>query len=145
MGSMEEFIHYANLIIVKRRLADPSITDEQRRMLARLLALGSETLSRKGRRVTLIVYARRSTPHRSASDKAALEYLALCGAVPISVIERDGMCSTIRCPRRHEEYLARHLARFRPLGARRPRHQAGSPAGAPLSSAARDQLRCKAL
>jgi hypothetical protein len=29
-------------------------------------------------------------------DKAARKYLALCGAVPISVIERDGMCSTIR-------------------------------------------------
>ena len=39
MGSMEEFIHYANLIIAKRQLADPSITDEQRQMLARLLAL----------------------------------------------------------------------------------------------------------
>jgi hypothetical protein len=39
MGSMEEFIHYANLIIAKRQLAEPSITDEQRRMLARLLAL----------------------------------------------------------------------------------------------------------
>ena len=39
MGSMEEFIHYANLIIAKRQLADPSIADEQRRMLARLLAL----------------------------------------------------------------------------------------------------------
>jgi hypothetical protein len=39
MGSMEEFIHYANLIIAKRRLADPSITDEQRRTLAGLLAL----------------------------------------------------------------------------------------------------------
>ena len=39
MGSMEEFFHYANLIFVKRRLPDPSITDAQRRMLARLLAL----------------------------------------------------------------------------------------------------------
>jgi hypothetical protein len=39
MGSMEEFIHYSNLIIVKRRLADPSITDEQRQMFTRLLAL----------------------------------------------------------------------------------------------------------
>jgi hypothetical protein len=39
MGSMEEFIHYSNLITVKRRLADPSITEEHRRMLARLLAL----------------------------------------------------------------------------------------------------------
>ena len=39
MGSMEEFIRYANLIIVKRQLADPSITDEQRRMFAGLLAL----------------------------------------------------------------------------------------------------------
>ena len=39
MGSMEEFIHYANLIIVKRQLADPSTTDEQRRMLARLVTL----------------------------------------------------------------------------------------------------------
>jgi hypothetical protein len=39
MGSMEEFIHYSNLIIFKGKLADPSVTDEQRRMLARLLAL----------------------------------------------------------------------------------------------------------
>ena len=39
MGSMEEFVHYANLIFVKRQLADPSITDEQRRMLATLVAL----------------------------------------------------------------------------------------------------------
>ena len=39
MGSMEDFVHYANLIFVKRQLSDPSITDEQRRMLARLLAL----------------------------------------------------------------------------------------------------------
>jgi hypothetical protein len=36
------------------------------------------------------VHARQSTPRRSSSDKAALEYLALCGAVPTSVIERDG-------------------------------------------------------
>src|SRR5712672_2307796 len=41
MGSMEEFVHYANLTFVKRQLADPSITDEQRRMLASLLALGA--------------------------------------------------------------------------------------------------------
>ena len=39
MGSMEEFIHYEKLIIFKRQLADASITDERRRMLARLLAL----------------------------------------------------------------------------------------------------------
>ncbi len=39
MGSMEEFVHYANLIFVKRQLADPSITDEHRRILARLVAL----------------------------------------------------------------------------------------------------------
>jgi len=39
MGSMEEFVHYANLIFVKRQLADPNITDEQRRMLVRLVAL----------------------------------------------------------------------------------------------------------
>ena len=39
MGSMEEFIHYEKLIIVKRQLADPSTTDEQRRMLARLVTL----------------------------------------------------------------------------------------------------------
>jgi hypothetical protein len=35
---MEEFIHYANLIIAKRQLANPSITDKHRRMLARLVA-----------------------------------------------------------------------------------------------------------
>ena len=39
MGSMEEFIHYANLIIAKRQLADPSITDELRQMFTRLLTL----------------------------------------------------------------------------------------------------------
>ena len=39
MGSMEEFIHYVNLIIAKRQLADPSITDEQRQMFTRLLTL----------------------------------------------------------------------------------------------------------
>jgi len=39
MESMEAFIHYERLIIFKRRLADPSITDEQRQMLTRLLAL----------------------------------------------------------------------------------------------------------
>jgi hypothetical protein len=35
---MEEFIHHENLIIFKRRLADPNITDKQRRMLTGLLA-----------------------------------------------------------------------------------------------------------
>ena len=39
MGSMEEFIHYENLIIAKGQLADPSITDEQRQMFTRLLTL----------------------------------------------------------------------------------------------------------
>jgi hypothetical protein len=39
MGSMEEFTRYEKLIIFKRQLANPSITDERRRMLARLLAL----------------------------------------------------------------------------------------------------------
>jgi hypothetical protein len=38
MGSLEEFVHYANLIFVKRQLADPTITDEQRRVLASLVA-----------------------------------------------------------------------------------------------------------
>ena len=41
MTSMEDFIHYIhyeNLIIFKRRLADPNITDKQRRMLTGLLA-----------------------------------------------------------------------------------------------------------
>ena len=37
MGSMEEFIHYANLTLFKRQLADPSVTDEKRRMYTRLL------------------------------------------------------------------------------------------------------------
>jgi hypothetical protein len=41
MTSIEDFndfIHYENLIIFKRRLADPNITDKQRRMLTGLLA-----------------------------------------------------------------------------------------------------------
>jgi hypothetical protein len=38
MTSMEEFIHDESLIIFKRRLADPNITDRQRRMLTGLLA-----------------------------------------------------------------------------------------------------------
>jgi hypothetical protein len=32
-------------------------------------------------------------PHSDHKVGSLLEYLALCGAVPISVIERDGMCS----------------------------------------------------
>jgi len=39
MGSMEEFVHYANLIFARRKLADPGMPDEQREMLERLLAL----------------------------------------------------------------------------------------------------------
>lgn len=39
MGSMEEFVHYANLIFVRRKLADPGMPHEQREMLERLLAL----------------------------------------------------------------------------------------------------------
>ena len=39
MGSMEAYIHRENLIILKRKLADPNITDERRQMLTRLLAL----------------------------------------------------------------------------------------------------------
>jgi hypothetical protein len=39
MGAMEDFLHYERLIIFKRRLADPSITDEQRQMLTSHLAL----------------------------------------------------------------------------------------------------------
>ena len=38
MTSMEEFIRYETLIIFKRRLADPNLTDKQRQMLAGLLA-----------------------------------------------------------------------------------------------------------
>ena len=36
---MEEYIHYVNLTLFMRHLADPNITDERRRMLTRLLAL----------------------------------------------------------------------------------------------------------
>ncbi|MGY3237533.1 hypothetical protein ACVWZ4_001798 [Bradyrhizobium sp. USDA 4472] len=38
MTSMEDFIRYENLIIFKRRLADPDITEKQRRLLTKLLA-----------------------------------------------------------------------------------------------------------
>ena len=38
MVSMEEFIHDANPTLFKRQLADPSITDERRRVLASLVA-----------------------------------------------------------------------------------------------------------
>jgi hypothetical protein len=37
--STEYFIHYANLILFRRQLADPSITDEKRRILSELLAV----------------------------------------------------------------------------------------------------------
>ena len=53
MGSIEEYIHYANLTLFMRQLADPSITDEKRRMLTRLLAqeegkhFGERALRRK--------------------------------------------------------------------------------------------------
>lgn len=38
MTPMEEFIHHETLIIFKRRLADPNITDKQRQMVEGLLA-----------------------------------------------------------------------------------------------------------
>jgi hypothetical protein len=77
MGSMEEFIHYEKLIIFKRQLADPSITDERRRMLARLLALeGSETLSRKGRRSR--DDRRRVDRHRTKPRSNTSPYAARC-------------------------------------------------------------------
>jgi len=38
MDPLVEFVRYANLIFAKRQLADPSITDEQRRLLATLVA-----------------------------------------------------------------------------------------------------------
>ena len=38
MGSMEAYIHRENLIILKRRLGDPNLSDERRKMLARLLS-----------------------------------------------------------------------------------------------------------
>jgi len=38
MTSMEDFIRNENLVIFKRRLADPNITDKQRRMLTGLFA-----------------------------------------------------------------------------------------------------------
>jgi hypothetical protein len=37
MGSLEAFIHYENLILFKRQLADPRTSDQQRQMLLRLL------------------------------------------------------------------------------------------------------------
>jgi hypothetical protein len=39
MGAMEEFIHCEKLTILKIRLADPNITDEQRQLLTGFLAL----------------------------------------------------------------------------------------------------------
>ena len=68
MGSMEEFVHYANLIFVKRQLADPSITDEQRRMLASLLAL--EEAKRFHERTTVTLNA---SPTWSKRDMTACE------------------------------------------------------------------------
>ena len=91
MGSMEEFIHYEKLIIFKRQLADPSITDERRRMLARLLALEeAKRFHEKDDGHATIDAA--SNRHRTKPRSNTSPY---AGAVPISVIERDGMCSTI--------------------------------------------------
>ena len=38
MISLEAFIHYENLILFKKQLAAPQISDERRHMLLRLLA-----------------------------------------------------------------------------------------------------------
>jgi hypothetical protein len=38
MESLEAFIHYQNLILFKRHLADPRMSDARRQMLLRLLA-----------------------------------------------------------------------------------------------------------
>lgn len=38
MGSLEAFVHYENLILFKKQLADPRTSDEQRQLLLRLLA-----------------------------------------------------------------------------------------------------------
>ena len=37
MGSLEAFIHHENLILFKKQLADPRISDAQRQQLLRLL------------------------------------------------------------------------------------------------------------
>jgi hypothetical protein len=38
MGSLETFIHYENLILFKKQLADPRTSAEQRKLLLRLSA-----------------------------------------------------------------------------------------------------------
>jgi hypothetical protein len=38
MRSLDAFIHYENMILFKKQLADPSIDDTRRRQLLRLLA-----------------------------------------------------------------------------------------------------------
>jgi hypothetical protein len=38
MISLEAFIHYENLVLFKKQLADPGTSDEQRHLLLRLLA-----------------------------------------------------------------------------------------------------------
>lgn len=38
MGSLEAFIHYENLILFKKQLADPRLSEAQRQQLLRLLA-----------------------------------------------------------------------------------------------------------
>jgi hypothetical protein len=38
MASLEAFVHYENLILFKKQLADPRVSDEQRKLLLRLLA-----------------------------------------------------------------------------------------------------------
>ena len=37
MGSLDAYIHYENLILLKKQLADPRTTDMQRQMLLKLL------------------------------------------------------------------------------------------------------------
>ena len=37
MGSLDAYIHYENLILLKKQLADPRTTDKQRQILQKLL------------------------------------------------------------------------------------------------------------
>jgi hypothetical protein len=48
MTSMEDFIRNENLIIFRRRLADPNITGKQRQMLTKLLARAQAPGAHKG-------------------------------------------------------------------------------------------------
>jgi hypothetical protein len=70
MGSLEEFVHYANLIFVKRQLADPRLDPQQRERFFKAGLKAALRLEQLQFRVWLLRRVR-TTPLAAPIDPAA--------------------------------------------------------------------------